>query len=62
MAPAVFDTQTYGRRLREPRIKLRSIRGSCLRRHPYRQCVLEVNAWLIVWFFLDIVNMFTRYW
>jgi hypothetical protein len=42
MAPAVFDTQTYRRRLREPRIELRSIRGSRLvRRHPYRQCVSE---------------------
>jgi hypothetical protein len=25
------------------------------RHHPYRQCVSEVNAWLIVWLFLFIV-------
>jgi hypothetical protein len=29
------------------------------RRHPYRQCISEVNnAWLIVWLLLIIVNMF----
>jgi hypothetical protein len=28
------------------------------RRHPYRQCVSEVNAWLIVWLFFNLVNMF----
>jgi hypothetical protein len=26
--------------------------------HPYRQCVSEVNAWLILWLFLNFVNMF----
>jgi hypothetical protein len=28
------------------------------RRHPYRQFVSEVNAWLIVWLLLIIVNRF----
>jgi signal transduction histidine kinase len=35
MAPADLDAPTYGRRLREPRISLRSIRGSRLRHPPY---------------------------
>jgi hypothetical protein len=47
MAPAVIDTQTYRRRLREPRISLdAAIRTSmCLGGH----------VWLIVWLFLFIV-------
>jgi hypothetical protein len=56
MAPPVLDAQTYGWRLREPRISLRSIRGSRVAAiRTVRQCVSEVNVWLIVWLFLFIV-------
>jgi hypothetical protein len=52
MAPAVFDTHTYQRRLQETRIEL-------VRRHPYLQYVSEVNVWLIV-FEISCLNLIYR--